>query len=496
MKVNYKKFSTGGYEFKDFKGNPINKVIDMEIPQTLTIPLKQGFGGEVSVIVKPGEYVKAGQIIGIDKNAISSPVHSSINGIVEEIKTIKHLNKEVNAVVIKSDGTKEWQPLEGHSREWNKLSTEQIQKLLYMSGVTSLDKSGIPTIFKSSVISPEQVENVIVYGIGTEPFNISLSVLLQDERKSQFVTGLKILKKVMSNAKFYLAVNKKNSKLIQELNNLLFDVDWIELYALPPKYPLELDEVLIPTILGKKYPYGYLAANIGVIALSMQTVTQVYDAVVQGKPLIERTVALGGTGWKENVHMKVRVGTSIEDITSLYLKEHESYRLILNSMLTNKSLTSKSLPMDRTSSVLIALKENKEREVFSWLRAGKNKDSYSNAFLCSLMKVSNKSCDTNIHGEYRSCISCGFCEDVCPVDIIPHLIQKYVKKNMLDEEVIDYGIFNCIGCNLCSYVCTSKIDVAKDIREGQEKLTKDECGRDTIVEPYFDLIGLKEFKNL
>ena len=31
-------------------------------------------------------------------------------------------------------------------------------------------------------------------------------------------------------------------------------------------------------------------------------------------------------------------------------------------------------------------------------------------------------------------------------------------------------IFNCIECNLCSYICPSKIPLATSIKEGKEKL--------------------------
>lgn len=495
MKVNNGTFS-GGYKFRNFEGNPNNKVIELEIPPTVTIPLRQGFGGEVTAVVKPGEKVKAGQVIGVDNKSISSPIHSSINGIVEKITTIKHFNREVNAVVIKSDGTKDWQSLDGYSKDWSKLSSKQIQELLYKSGVTSLDNSGIPTEYKSSVISPKEVEHVIINGISTETFNLSISALLDNERKFELEEGLKILKAIMPKAKFHIAIDKDNNRLIEDFTKLLADFDWIELYSLPTKYPQNFDEVLVPTILGKKYPYGYSAANIGVVVLSIQTVLHAHDAVVLGKPLIDRTVALGGPGWNENIHIKVRVGTPIEYIMNGRIKEDFESRIIVNSLLTNESLSSNSLPVDRTFSVLIALKENKKRELFSFVRGGRNRDSYSNTFISSICPRSRKTSDTNIHGEHRPCISCGYCEEVCPVNIIPHLISKHVKNNMLDESVVDYGIFNCIECNLCSYVCPSKINVAKSIKEGQQKLNNDGYSHDTVVLPSFDLKGLKEYKGI
>ena len=83
MKVKARTFS-GGYRFKSFAGQPNEELVEAGIPEKVVIPLAQG----VPPTVKPGEAVKAGQIIGIDDDSISNPVHSTVNGIVEEITTI------------------------------------------------------------------------------------------------------------------------------------------------------------------------------------------------------------------------------------------------------------------------------------------------------------------------------------------------------------------------------------------------------------------------
>ena len=67
-----------------------------------------------------------------------------------------------------------------------------------MSGVTALDKGGIPSDNLSSVISPDEVENVIIHGAGSEAYNLSLSVLWEGKKLFNFIEGMKILKKVSS----------------------------------------------------------------------------------------------------------------------------------------------------------------------------------------------------------------------------------------------------------------------------------------------------------
>ena len=98
MRVKYKRFS-GGYEFKNFQGQPEGRLVQIEIPATVTIPLKQGFGNEAACVVAPGQKVTAGQIIARDDKSISSPVHSSVNGKVVRIEKIDYLGRETTAAV-------------------------------------------------------------------------------------------------------------------------------------------------------------------------------------------------------------------------------------------------------------------------------------------------------------------------------------------------------------------------------------------------------------
>jgi len=470
--------------------------MDAPLPKRVDIPLRQGFGMEVNPTVKKGDRVLAGQIIGQNEKGISTPVHASVSGVVEDIRRVNYFKRDVAMATIRTDGAQEIQLLENHTPDWEKLERAVLEKILYLSGVTSLDREGIPTRYYSSIIMPEDVESLIIHGVGSEPYNISLEVLLSGKRLLHFGEGLKILKKIMPNTKVYLALNTQKNKLIEETNKITSRYDWLEVYPLEPKYPQGYDEVLIPTILNKKFPFGYSAANIGVVVLNVQAVLAVYDAVVEGKPLLERIVGLCGPGFKENVHLRVRVGTVLSDVFSERIDKSRPLRVVLNSLLTGVNLNDWSLPVDRTFSQIIAIPETKERQFLAFLRTGLRYDSYSHAFFSSLVPGIKKKTDTNLHGDERPCISCSYCEEVCPVDIIPHLLSKYVRKELIDETLMNYEIFNCIQCGLCSYACPSKIPLAKIIKDGQDKLIMQGCDQSQCILPYFNLKGIEEYRGV
>jgi len=497
----YKRFPHG-YEFSNFQGQPEGKTIRI-VPASVTIPLRQGFGDEVVPLVEPGQKVTAGQIIGRDDESVSSPVHSSVNGTVTAIETIDHLGRETTAVVIESDGDRNWQSLDGFSANYENLPAKKIGELIYLSGVGSSGKSGIPTGFNSSVIPPQEVTNVIVQGIGSQVHNISLDVLLKDDGHldkddglHHFIEGVKILKKLMSGAQFQLAFNKSDKALIEKISLLLGDNDWVTVQPVTSKYPVHRDEVLTPLLTGIEFPYGYSAANVGVIVLDIQSVLHVYDAVVKGKPLIERTIALCGPGFKENLHVKASIGSPIEHIVADNLVTDGIYRFVSNNCLTGASISDLSLPVDRTFEIVVTLLEADKSEFLAFARPGFKNDSYSRTCISMLTKNNKslqKKCGTNVHGELRPCISCTFCEEVCPTGIIPHLLFHYVERDMIDENLLKYKIHNCIECNLCSYVCPSKIPIAQFIKEGKAGLVKE--GFES-PEPNIELKGAEKYKSI
>jgi Na+-translocating ferredoxin:NAD+ oxidoreductase RnfC subunit len=170
----------------------------------------------------------------------------------------------------------------------------------------------------------------------------------------------------------------------------------------------------------------------------------------------------------------VRIGTSLEDIIKDRVKSGIDLRFVENSSLTGASLCDMSLPINRTFKSIISLIEGNEKEFLSFMLPGAKKDSYCHVFLSTLfekMTKIKKGCDTNLHGEVRPCLSCGFCSDICPVNLLPHLLFHQVSNDIIDETLIKYNIFDCVECNLCSYVCPSKIPLGQSIKDGKGKLS-------------------------
>jgi len=453
-----------GYNFKGFSFAPEEKLAVLKSQEKYVIPLKQGFGKKVPFILNIGDSVNAGQIIGIDDNTVSNPVHSPVNGIIES--QITDENGEVNSVIIKSSGSSEWKPMPSFNSNWSSLPKKTLEELIYKSGAGSLDLDGIPTGYNSSNIAPEKVKHIIINGVDSGVYDFSNTFLLNGSGFLNLIEGLKILNKVMPEAIIHIALNKKEKKLNKRITESLSGINWMKTYKLNSRYPQGKQEILISSILNMQYPYKTSSTNIGVIVLSMQTILYVHDAVCLGKPVIERIVALCGSGFKENIYLKVKIGTTVGDILKSYSSSDLEQRLILNNLLNGNVISENDTPVDRTFNKIIAIPEETSRLFVAFARPGLRKDSYSNTFL-SILK---KDCNTNMRGERRPCVFCNYCDSVCPVNILPFLISKYVERDIIDESIIKLKIFDCVECNLCTYVCPSKIPVAQNIKKGKNEI--------------------------
>jgi Na+-translocating ferredoxin:NAD+ oxidoreductase subunit C len=458
----------GGYKFRKLIGTPRAYLRDISIPNQVVILMQQGFGEEVPTIVKIGDIVKAGQILGINDNSCSSPIHATVNGKVKDIITINRWERDVSALVIESDGTSDWVKLENSSSDLDKIDSEQINKILYLSGVSSLGKHGFPTKYNTSKLQPDIVENLLINAINNEPYNLKNNVFLSGNIE-KFLTGIDILKRSLnSKIGVHLCIDVTDSEIMDQVKKTS-RFDWLQIHPLKPKYPQDNEVILTQTILGKKIPNGGSITNLKTVIMDIQDVMHAYEAVIEGKPVIDRTIAIGGS-ISEVGFVKVRVGTQLKHI---FQSQLDNKRVIYGGIMTGKKCDDLSVPIDRTARSISILEENQNREFLSFLRSGINRSSYSNAFLSSFLPVTERKIDTNLNGELRPCIYCNYCESVCPVDLMPYLISKYITHDMI-EEAEKYYPLSCIDCGLCTFVCPSKIPLMKHIQDAKTIIRKEE----------------------
>ncbi len=452
----YRNFS-GGYAFRRFAGRPEDTLVQAPLPARVRLALRSPNGQDLPAMVKNGDPVKAGQILARDE-ASGASVTATLSGRIEELKPASWLGGKTKVATIAGDGSAQWTPLEGHSPDWRAASPESLRELALRSGAAAL---------------PVQTEHLVVQAAEDEPHSANPEVLLQAWSVEALVEGLAILARAFPGVRLHLALHRRRHALAARIEEAAGRQGLpLRLYALAGKYPEAHRAVLLPALLGAggRGPGDSWAASRAAV-LDLQALFHLRDAMALGKPMLERVVALAGTGFARRPHLVARIGTPLGELVQPYLSGGHESRLVLNSLIGGAAASTES-PLPAEAGVLIAVPENREGNFLEFASPGLASDSRSLTFAAGLLPLPKKP-DTNLHGEHRACISCGFCEDVCPVRILPHILHRYVQKNVIDETLVRFQIFRCIDCNLCSYVCTSKIPLARFMREGKEKLARE-----------------------
>ncbi|MBW2239633.1 MAG: 4Fe-4S dicluster domain-containing protein [Deltaproteobacteria bacterium] len=184
-----------------------------------------------------------------------------------------------------------------------------------------------------------------------------------------------------------------------------------------------------------------------------------------GKYPVDRTVVLGGSLARERKHLRTRMGVPLNHITKERVDDTGTARYIVGGIF--KGYTgSKDSYMGFYETSLVLIPEGDEKEFFGFARPGFNKSSRSRTFL-SFFNKSSMAIDCNCHGEVRACINCGFCTEVCPVDILPQFTYKSILADEI-EEALNHGLLDCVECCLCTYVCPSKIELKNILKEAKK----------------------------
>jgi electron transport complex protein RnfC len=432
---------------------------DLGVPDRVVLTFGAAISPAPEPMVRLGSHVHAGQVVAEILGAHRRFVLSPVSGTVAEVRRLKPSG---SVVAISADGSPVWQPVLPVIHDWRGQPRERLEDLLYAAGL-----GGLPTRLGSAPIGPDEVENVVVSAVADDIYNLDAAVVL-DGRLGQLAESLDILRALYPRAAQHIAIDARGDRVERILRGALTG-DSLRWHRLPARYPQHMDVLLHDAVADHPRAPGATAIASGTLALDLQDALAVRDAVAEGRPAISRIVALCGTGFARTPHVRVRVGTRVAEVVRRFLRPDGAYRVVENSLLRGGTLAPAERSIELSTSALIAVPERERSGFLSFARPGLRSDSYSRTFAARLLPLA-KSSDTNLHGEPRACIACGFCEAVCPARIMPHLLHRYVQRDFIDETLVRFDIARCIECNLCTYVCTSKIDVASLLRAGKEKL--------------------------
>lgn len=414
-----------------YDGKELSRECSIEIlnpGDTLVYPLSQHIGAMAKPLVKAGDKVLVGQKIAEKGGFISANIHSSVSGTVKSIeKRLVATGGMVDSVIVQNDGLyEEAEPVFSGNPE--ELSKDEIIKIIEEAGIVGMGGAGFPTNVKLSPKNPDIIDSIIVNGAECEPY-LTSDYRRMVEQTDALVKGLKIVLKIFPKAKGYFGVEDNKPEAIEALLKATENEDRIEVVPLKTKYPQGGERSMIYAVTGRKINSKMLPADAGCIVHNVDTIYAIYNAIYNGKPLIERIVTITGDAVSTPKNFQVRIGTSFRELIDAaggFTTEPE--KVISGGPMMGFSFFNIDVPVVKGSSSLLAF----------------IKDDVS-------------------HEESSACIRCGRCAVACPEHLLPMKLAALAGQNEPDE-FKKLGGMECVECGCCSYVCPAKRQVTQSVR--------------------------------
>ncbi|MCK4850746.1 MAG: 4Fe-4S dicluster domain-containing protein, partial [Phycisphaerae bacterium] len=306
---------------------------------------------------------------------------------------------------------------------------------------------------------------IVIKAVCAEPFRARGKVVLENNLEL-FLQGLSYLERISGEfAPTYLILTAAQHPLAQKIKKEVAGLAWVRPIFVPLVYPVGNNQYLWRCLRRNE---SNLQRGDSIWFLDCQAVTDIARCLGQGLVPFRRIVSLGGPGYERGGHVLAPIGTPLSRLCS-ELENFEGLRVLRGGMLAGEEVDPAKASVGHLDDGFTFLAEGTEREFLSFVRAGFDRPSYTAAYGSWLRPKKAVPTSTSLRGERRACIACGYCEDVCPVDIMPHLIWRFLEKDLL-EEAQAAGAQICVECGLCSYVCPSKIELARTISKGIEQI--------------------------
>lgn len=333
------------------------------------------------------------------------------------------------------------------------MNEAQLEDIKRESLVQMLAAGGLWPLFRElpfrNIPNPMTLPPFIIISMDSrEPFQPVPEVYLKN-KVDLFEFGIKILKKLTET--LFISASSNSHFVLDQLKPHVT-------HTFKGVYPADDPGVLLYHI--KKHPDENRAWYI-----NGQDVLLLAMLIKSGKYPVDRTVVLGGSLAKKQKHFQTRIGVPLRHLSNGHVDNAQRARYIVGGIF--KGYTgSKDSYMGFYETSLVLIPEGDEKEFFGFARPGYNKPSRSRAFF-SVFNPTAFPLDCNMHGEVRACVNCGFCAEICPVDILPQFTYKSILADEI-EEALDHGLLDCVECGLCTYVCPSKValmDVLKNTKK-------------------------------
>ena len=167
----------------------------------------------------------------------------------------------------------------------------------------------------------------------------------------------------------------------------------------------------------------------------------------------------------------------LTDVLAGNINKEREVRYISGNVLTGKQIPANGFLGAFHSQVTVIPEGNDVHEMLGWIMPRTNDFSVSRSYFSWLMgKKKEYVLDARVKGGERHMIMSNEYDRVFPMDILPEYLIKAIIAGDIDR-MEELGIYEVAPEDfaLCEFVCSSKMELQRIVREGLDMLRKEMC---------------------
>jgi len=390
------------------------------------VPLVGPNGAEIELLVKEGDKVKVGTVIGRRKD-FYVPIFASVSGTISG--RVNRYNPIVGRAtphyeIVNDFKNERAEPLKTVSFDTPK---EQLIEAIKEAGLVGLGGAGFPTYVKYQ--NAKNIDTLIINGVECEPY-LSTDYKVAEAYAEDVLKGAELLRLTAGASKCLIAIKVHKDAMKNAINAHIGQYPSIKLVEVQDAYPMGWERTLVKKLTGKNY--DKFPSEAGIIVNNLTTAYACARSLLFGEPLTHRIMTLSGNGLNANTNVLVPIYTPIDVIVNAmggYAAEEVT--AFAGGPMSSKAITDDTFVVQAAMGAYTVLLPTKHHEI--------------------------------------ACLRCGACTAACPANIQPIEIKLALDGDNVDR-LLKLDVNRCVECGLCSYVCPSGIEVTEAVRKAKVKV--------------------------
>ena len=433
-----KTFRIGGVHPAENKLSAGSPIREAALPKQAIFSMFQHIGAPAKPVVKKGDVVKVGTLLGEAGGFVSAPIYSSVSGKVSKVDVaLDASDTRRMAVYVDVEGD-EWEESIDRTPDLVRLEdrpdldAQTIVEEIKQAGIVGMGGATFPCHVKLCPPPGQKAECVIINAVECEPYLTSDHSLML-EKADEILVGVSLIMKAVSVDRAYIGIENNKPDAIKLMQDKAKAYPQIEIVPLKVQYPQGGEKQLIDAVIGRQVPAPpAIPISVGAVVQNVGTAYAVYEAVMKNKPLFERIVTVTGKSVVKPSNFLTRMGTPMSQLIDAAggLPE-DTGKVIGGGPMMGKALMNIEVPICKGSSGVLIMNDKEARR-----------------------------------GEVRPCIRCAKCVSACPMGLEPFLLSTLSAHSEWERAEKD-DIVSCIECGSCQFTCPSNRPLLDMIRLGK-----------------------------